>query len=125
MSRSNDLSSLSHTFYVYTLCHTTMSIQAIKQIVNQSFIEFSLQRWLIILIVLFQVDKIYYITKCQLKPANKQYSTLKNEYEMSMTNETVIQECLDDDGSSIPQTKYSFVSIDKIAQAEVNSVVGK
>nr|XP_023024582.1 replication protein A 70 kDa DNA-binding subunit-like [Leptinotarsa decemlineata] len=53
-----------------------------------------------------QVDKVYFISKCQLKPANKQYSTLKNDYEMTMTSET-----------------YDFVTIDKIANAEDNSLI--
>ncbi|CAH1992742.1 unnamed protein product [Acanthoscelides obtectus] len=70
-----------------------------------------------------QVDKIYYITKCTLKTANKQYSTLKNDYEMTMTSETVVQECNDKDDSNIPQTKYDFVTIDRIASAEVNSLI--
>ncbi|XP_072382559.1 replication protein A 70 kDa DNA-binding subunit isoform X1 [Diabrotica undecimpunctata] len=69
-----------------------------------------------------QVDKVYYINKCQLKPANKQYSTLKHEYEMTVTHDTVIKECFDAD-SSIPTVQYNFVPIDKIADKEVNSVV--
>ncbi|XP_018574321.1 replication protein A 70 kDa DNA-binding subunit [Anoplophora glabripennis] len=70
-----------------------------------------------------QVDKVYYISKCMLKPANKQFSTLKNDYEMTMTSETVIQECLESDVSSIPQTKYDFVTIDKISSLEQNTMV--
>ncbi|CAG9818455.1 unnamed protein product [Phaedon cochleariae] len=70
-----------------------------------------------------QVDKVYFISKCQLKSANKQYSTLKNDYEMTMTPETIIQECHDVDSSAIPQTKYDFVTIDKIANTEPNTIV--
>ncbi|KAJ8958164.1 hypothetical protein NQ318_006103 [Aromia moschata] len=65
-----------------------------------------------------QIDKVYYISKCQLKPANKQFSNLKNDYEMTMTPDTIIQECFESDNSAIPQTKYDFVNIDKIANME-------
>lgn len=68
------------------------------------------------------VDKIYFITKCQLKPANKQYSTLNNEYEMTMTNDTLIQECKDED-SSVPEIHYNFVPISSIANMEANAMV--
>lgn len=69
-----------------------------------------------------QVDKIYYITKCQLKPANKQYSTLKNEYEMTLTADSSIQECFDSD-DGIPTTQYEFITIDKISEKEPNALV--
>lgn len=72
-----------------------------------------------------QIDKIYYISKCQLKPANKQYSTLKNDYEMTMTPETLIQECQDVDDSNIPQVQYNFVTIDNLETAKPNDFVGK
>ncbi|XP_053684561.1 replication protein A 70 kDa DNA-binding subunit [Sabethes cyaneus] len=71
---------------------------------------------------LIQVDKVYYITKCQLKPANKQYSTLRNEYEMTMTNDTIIQECKDED-TSVPTIQYNFVPISQIANMEANAMV--
>lgn len=58
-----------------------------------------------------------------LKPANKQFSNIKNEYEMTMTNETVIQECQDAD-TNIPQTQFDFTSIDKIANIEVGTLIG-
>ncbi|XP_055630999.1 replication protein A 70 kDa DNA-binding subunit [Toxorhynchites rutilus septentrionalis] len=68
-----------------------------------------------------EVDKVYYITKCQLKPANKQYSTLKNDYEMTMTNDTVIHECKD--VSSMPEIQYNFVPISQIANMEPNCML--
>lgn len=71
-----------------------------------------------------KVDKVYYISKCQLKPANKQFSTLKNDYEMTMTSETIIQECEDDD-SKIPEVQYNFVQIEQLANMEPNALVGK
>lgn len=72
-----------------------------------------------------QVDKLYYISKCQLKPANKQFSTLKNDYEMTMTNETMIQLVPESEtNGSIPEIKYEFVNIDILANIEVGTLVG-
>ncbi|KAI4471648.1 replication factor a 1 rfa1 [Holotrichia oblita] len=69
-----------------------------------------------------EIDKVYYISKCQLKPANKQYSSLKNDYEMTLTNESIIQLC-EDDVDSVPQTRYNFLTVDKIGQMEPGSFV--
>lgn len=70
---------------------------------------------------MLEVDKVYYISKCQLKAANKQYSKLRNDYEMTLSNETVIQECTDI--SQIPTIKYNFVPINDIASMEAGSFV--
>jgi replication factor A1 len=70
---------------------------------------------------MLEVDKVYYITKCTLKPANKQYSKLNNDYEMTVGNETVIQECTD--ASAIPAIKYNFVPINDIANMEAGGFV--
>lgn len=71
---------------------------------------------------MIEIDKIYYISKCQLKPANKQYSKMKNEYEMTFSNETVVQECIDDN-TSIPTIKYDLITISNIANMEANEIV--
>lgn len=71
---------------------------------------------------LIQVDQVYFISKCQLKPANKKFSSLNNDYEMSMTNETVIQLCTDDN-DSIPDIRYDFIPISRIAVMEDKSTV--
>lgn len=65
---------------------------------------------------------MYLISKCTLKPANKQFSTLKNDYEMNMTNDTVIEEC--NDAADMPQVQYNFRSIQDIQQLEPNSTIG-
>lgn len=72
---------------------------------------------------MIEIDKVYYISKCQLKPANKQYSTLKNDYEMTFTADTIIQPCMDDSASSIPSIQYNFVPISSIANMEPNAIV--
>ncbi|XP_055586552.1 replication protein A 70 kDa DNA-binding subunit-like [Uranotaenia lowii] len=71
---------------------------------------------------MIEVDKVYFITKCQLKPANRQYSTLKNDYEMTMNSDTIVQEC-EDGGSSLPEIQYNFVPISQIANMEANAMI--
>lgn len=71
---------------------------------------------------LIEIDKVYYISRCQLKLANKQFSSLKNDYEMTFTNDTIITEC-HDVAADIPQTRYDFISIDKIAHVEVDTLI--
>lgn len=72
---------------------------------------------------MIEVDKVYYISKCQIKQANKQFSTLNNDYEMTFTNETIVQECFDAP-NSIPQIQYNFIPIDKVAHMDVGTFIG-
>lgn len=71
---------------------------------------------------MLEVDKVYYISRCQLKPANKQYSQLKNDYEMTMTSDTQIQPCIEG-GNSIPKLKYNLTSINDLATKPADSIV--
>ena len=70
------------------------------------------------------MDKVYYISKGQLKPANKQYSNIPNDYEMTLSNDTVIQECVED-LADVPAVKYDFVPIKDIADKPANTIVGE
>lgn len=70
---------------------------------------------------MIEVDKVYYISKCSIKAANKTYSKLNNDYEMQTNNDTVIQECLDD--TQIPAIKYNFVPIADIGNMEAGTNV--
>lgn len=71
---------------------------------------------------IIEVDKIYFISKCQLKPANKQYTNLNNDYEMTFTNDTLVQPC-EDDETDIPQVQYNLIKIEEVADKEANNTV--
>ncbi|XP_037951492.1 replication protein A 70 kDa DNA-binding subunit-like [Teleopsis dalmanni] len=71
---------------------------------------------------MIEVDHVYLISKCQLKPANKQFTTLKNDYEMTFTSETAVQLC-DDESDGIPQITYDLKPIAELANIEPKSVV--
>lgn len=72
---------------------------------------------------MIEIGRVYYISKCQLKTANKQYSSLKNDYEMTLTHDTQIKLCTEND-SSIPSVEYNFVPIKSIADMEPNATLG-
>ncbi|KAH9644803.1 hypothetical protein HF086_007891 [Spodoptera exigua] len=71
---------------------------------------------------MIQVDKVYYISRCQLKTANKQYTSIKNDYEMTFTANTVVAECMED-SSSVPSIKFEFVPINDIATKNVDTLL--
>ncbi|XP_054087207.1 replication protein A 70 kDa DNA-binding subunit-like [Zeugodacus cucurbitae] len=71
---------------------------------------------------IIEVGRVYYISKCQLKPANKQFNTLKHDYEMTLTGLTEIKPCEEDD-NDIPEIKYDLVPISKLANLEPNTTV--
>ncbi|CAB3221836.1 unnamed protein product [Arctia plantaginis] len=71
---------------------------------------------------LIQIDKVYFISRCQLKTANKQYTSLKNDYEMTFTANTVVAECIDDPGS-VPSVKYDFIAINDITSKTPDSLL--
>lgn len=71
---------------------------------------------------MIKVGKVYFISKGQLKPANKQFSNLKNDYELTFNGDTQVTEC-DDDVTSIPTIQYDFVDISRIASLEPNTIV--
>lgn len=70
-----------------------------------------------------QVDKMYYISKCQIKVANKQFSAINNDYEMTIGNESIIQECHDNDASLSSASMYNFVPLDLVKDKTVGSLI--
>ncbi|XP_020384262.1 replication protein A 70 kDa DNA-binding subunit [Rhincodon typus] len=61
---------------------------------------------------LIEVNKVYYVSKGTLKTANKQYTSVKNDYEMTFTNETTVIPC--DDSDDLPTVQFEFVPIDQL-----------
>lgn len=59
----------------------------------------------------FQLGKVYYISKGTLKVANKQFKTVKNDYEMTLNENSEVEEA-SNEVSFVPETKFNFVPID-------------
>lgn len=69
-----------------------------------------------------QVGKVYLISKGSLKPAQKNFNHLKNEWEIFLEATSSVELCHDED-SSIPKQHFSFKPICDIENAENNSIV--
>ncbi|TYI90278.1 hypothetical protein E1A91_D03G110900v1 [Gossypium mustelinum] len=61
----------------------------------------------------FQLGKVYYISRGTLKVANKQFKTVQNDYEMTLNENSVVEEASNEE-TFIPQTKFNFVPIDQL-----------
>ena len=66
---------------------------------------------------IFQLNKVYYVSKAAVKIAKKQYSNVQNDYEISFDNSSLVEPCLED-SDSIPSIKYNFVPIQSITDFE-------
>ncbi|PSR89117.1 Replication protein A DNA-binding subunit D like [Actinidia chinensis var. chinensis] len=61
----------------------------------------------------FQLGKVYYISKGTLKVANKQFMTVHNDYEMTLNENSEVEEA-SNEAAFIPETKFNFVPIDQL-----------
>lgn len=67
--------------------------------------------------------QVYYFTKGTLKIANKQFSAVKNDYEMTFNNETSVMPC--EDGHNLPTVQFDFTKIDDLESKPKDSLIGK
>ncbi|KAL7223111.1 hypothetical protein ACSBR1_024731 [Camellia fascicularis] len=61
----------------------------------------------------FRLGKVYYISKGTLKVANKQFKTVQNDYEMTLNENSAVEEA-SDEATFIPDPKFNFVLIDQL-----------
>lgn len=66
--------------------------------------------------------KVYLISKGSLKPAQKNFNHLKNDFEIFLESTSTIQPCFEDD-QSIPQQQFHFHQINEIEGMDSNSVL--
>lgn len=69
-----------------------------------------------------EVGKVYMISKGSLKPAQKNFNHLKNEWEIFLEATSTVELCPDEDGS-IPRQQFSFRPINGIETADNNSIL--
>jgi len=64
---------------------------------------------------MIEIGKVYYITQGTLKAANKQYSNLNNDYELTFRDSTEVVPCTDEDEmSKIPTIQFDFCKISQL-----------
>lgn len=69
-----------------------------------------------------EVGKVYMISKGSLKPAQKNFNHLKNEWEIFLEATSTVELCPEEDGS-IPRQQFSFRPINGIETADNNSIL--
>jgi len=69
-----------------------------------------------------QVGKVYYVANCSVKAANKQYSKLNNDYELTFKDNGSM-ELVEEDTSDVPTMVYNFAKICDLSGAEKDSMV--
>ncbi|XP_054454284.1 LOW QUALITY PROTEIN: replication protein A 70 kDa DNA-binding subunit [Anoplopoma fimbria] len=70
---------------------------------------------------LIDVGKVYYISKGSLKIANKQYTSVKNDYEMTLNGDSSIIPC--EDACDVPVMQCDFVSICDLENREKDAII--
>ncbi|XP_071383234.1 replication protein A 70 kDa DNA-binding subunit isoform X1 [Centroberyx affinis] len=70
---------------------------------------------------LIETGKVFYISKGSLKIANKQYTSVKNDYEMTLNGESSIIPC--DDSSDVPMVQCDFISIGDLENRDKDAIV--
>jgi len=70
---------------------------------------------------MIEAGKVYYITKGSLKTANKKFSNLRNDYEMSFNSDTLIEPCVEE--CDLPQLQFSFIKIKDIEQVNKDGLI--
>jgi len=70
---------------------------------------------------LIEKGKIYYISRGSVKTANKKYTSLKNDYELSLNNDSEVELCTDD--CDLPDINYDFRQIKDIEQINKDAMV--
>lgn len=75
----------------------------------------------------FQLGKVYFISRGTLKVANKQFKTVQNDYEMTLNENSEVEEASNEE-TFIPETKFNFVPIDELGpyvnQKELVDIIG-
>jgi replication factor A1 len=71
---------------------------------------------------MLNIDSVYFISRASLKTANKQYSRLANDYEMTLGNESVIELCTEQT-DACPPIKLDIVKLNELADKNANDFV--
>jgi len=72
---------------------------------------------------MIEVNKVYFITRGNIKTANKKFSNANNDYELTLSGETQIFPCHDIDDAQMPTVKFNFIELSKVKDVDVDSMV--
>ncbi|XP_049795806.1 replication protein A 70 kDa DNA-binding subunit-like isoform X2 [Schistocerca nitens] len=67
---------------------------------------------------LIEEERVYSVSKCRLKPANKMFSSVNHDYQMIFTDETTVVSCNEDD-VDIPRYTFHFKPLNKLPDIDL------
>ncbi|KAH9425869.1 60S acidic ribosomal protein P1 [Dermatophagoides pteronyssinus] len=71
---------------------------------------------------LIQKDRCYFIGRGMIKSANKKFSSVNNDYEISLTSNSFVKPCVDNQIEA-PKLRYKFIPLSRIVEMEANNTV--
>uniref|UniRef100_UPI00358F2191 replication protein A 70 kDa DNA-binding subunit-like n=1 Tax=Myxine glutinosa TaxID=7769 RepID=UPI00358F2191 len=72
---------------------------------------------------LMELNKVYFISKATLKAANKRYSSLKNDYEMTFNSVTTVVPCEGPEADGLPGVSFAFTPISDLATKNKDTII--
>lgn len=72
---------------------------------------------------MIEINKVYFITRGVIKTANKKFSNLNNDYELTLSGDTQIFPCYDFDESQMPALKFNFTQLSKVKDVDVDGIL--
>ncbi|KAI0064705.1 replication factor-a protein [Artomyces pyxidatus] len=67
-----------------------------------------------------QEDKVYFVSKARVNLAKKKFSTVSNEYELSLDRNTEIEEC--HETTNLPVIRYNFVKLSGLEELQKDAI---
>ncbi|OTF70391.1 hypothetical protein BLA29_001680, partial [Euroglyphus maynei] len=67
-------------------------------------------------------NRYYFVGRGMIKTANKRFSSINNDYEITLTNSSFIKLCEETDIKA-PKLRYKFIPLEKIIDMSVNTLV--
>ncbi|CAK9301248.1 unnamed protein product [Gordionus sp. m RMFG-2023] len=71
---------------------------------------------------MIEAGKVYYISRATLKAANKSFSSIKNDYEITLNSDSSVTPCYDEI-DDIPNIQYNFIPINEILTLEKDIMI--
>lgn len=72
---------------------------------------------------MIETNKVYLFSRCQIKQANKKFSSLNNDYEMTATSDTKVEPCNDEEENGIPTLKFNFTTLSSVQDLPADSMI--
>ncbi|THC90817.1 hypothetical protein EYZ11_009720 [Aspergillus tanneri] len=71
---------------------------------------------------MFQEGSVYYISSpCRVQIAKKQFTNLKNDYELTFERDTIVEKA--EDQSDVPQVRFNFTAIGDLQSVEKDTTI--